>query len=111
MQDKEVAQYLKEISRVLTSGGTCFATFFIIDENSDKFLKASATPFFAHDYGHYMLHDQKVKDANIAYKMAYVNDMLQDTQLNIKAFHPGWWAGRSKKDSVDFQDVLILQKQ
>lgn len=111
MQDKEVAQYLKEISRVLSSGGTCFATFFIIDENSDKFLKASATPFFAHDYGHYMLHDQKVKDANIAYKMAYVNEMLQDTQLHIKDFHPGWWAGRDRNKSIDFQDVLILQKQ
>jgi hypothetical protein len=111
MQDKEVAQYLKEISRVLAPGGICFATFFIIDENSEKFLKASETPFFAHDYGHYMLHDQKVKDANIAYKMTYIQEMLQATQLEIKDFHPGWWAGRNKKDSVDFQDVLILKKQ
>lgn len=111
MQDKEVAQYLKEISRVLSTGGTCFATFFIIDENSEKFLKQSEAPFFAHDYGHYMLHDQKVKDANIAYKMTYIKEMLQNTQLSIKAFHPGWWAGRDKNLSVDFQDVLILQKQ
>lgn len=110
MQDKEVAQYLKEISRVLKPQGTCFATFFLIDERSEAFLKSSASPFFAHDYGHYMLHDQKVKDANIAYKLPYINSILSEANMHIRHFHPGWWAGGEKSQCVDFQDVLILGK-
>lgn len=110
MQSAEVAQYLKEIARVLRKGGTCFATFFIIDEASEQFLKASKEPFFAYEYDEYYLHDQHVKDANIAYKAEAINRMLAQAGLHIEKSHPGWWAGRQKEDCVDFQDVLILRK-
>lgn len=110
MQDKEVERYLSEISRVLKKGGKCFATFFIIDEASKRFLGQTDQPFFKYDHGHYWLHDEKVKDANIAFSMSYLQQVLKACQLNIHNFHPGWWAGRSKTDCVDFQDVLILEK-
>ncbi len=111
MQDKEVAQYLKEISRVMDKGATCFATFFVIDEASEAFLKQSTDPFFKFDYGHYMLHDEKVKDANIAFKMSFIQNMLDQSGLKIEAFHHGWWSGKNKTECVDFQDVLILKHQ
>jgi ubiquinone/menaquinone biosynthesis C-methylase UbiE len=111
MQPAEVEQYLREISRVMGPGGTCFATFFIIDRHSQAFLENSAKPFFAHDHGDYMLHDNKVRDANIAFKLPYIEKLLNRSGLRIEKFHPGWWAGRDRSMQVDFQDVLILKKQ
>lgn len=110
MQPNEVSNYLKEIARVMRQGGRCFATFFIIDENSEAFLKQSKTPFFAYEYEEYYLHDQQVKDANIAYKTSFIDQHLKAAGLKIEAQHPGWWAGRDRAASVDFQDVLILKK-
>jgi len=110
MQPREVEQYLKEISRVMSPGATCFATFFIITEDAAVFLKHSENPFFSYDYGDYLLHDNKVKDANIAFKMSFIEQMLQQTDLTVDTFHPGWWAGKEKTKQVDFQDILILKK-
>lgn len=110
MQDKEVENYLKEIARVLKIGGKCFATFFIIDEASREYLGQTDKPFFTHDYGHYLLHDSTVKDANIAFTKSYIDQISSQAGLKISAFHPGWWAGRDKSASVDFQDVLIFEK-
>lgn len=111
MQDKEVENYLKEIGRVLKKGGTCFTTFFIIDEASRIYLGQMDEPFFKFDHGHYWLHDEKVKDANIAFTMEYVQDMLEHSGLRIRKHHPGWWAGRDRVACVDFQDALVLEKK
>ncbi len=110
MQPAGVNRYLHEISRVMKPSATCFATFFIIDEESAAFIKNSKDPFFKHEYAEYYLHDDKVKDANIAFKMTFINQMLSGAGLSIRNFHPGWWAGRNKQTQVDFQDVLILKK-
>ena len=110
MQPGEVDNYLMEISRVMKKGGKCFATFFIIDDASEKYLKSSADPFFKYDKGEYMLHDEKVKDANIAFRKSFIDSMLNKAKLKQHAFHPGWWAGRDRTQCVDFQDVLILSK-
>ncbi len=110
MQDKEVENYLNEISRVLKKGGKCFATFFIIDEASRKYLGQTDQAFFTHDFGHYWLHDDKVKDANIAFTKSYIDQISAKAGLQIAAFHPGWWAGRDRSVCVDFQDVIIFEK-
>jgi SAM-dependent methyltransferase len=110
MQPREVEQYLKEISRVLGPDGTCFATFFVIDEHSGEFLRRSEHPFFTFDHGDFMLHDNRVKDANIAFKLPFIEKMASNAGLIIEKFHPGWWAGRDKASQVDFQDVMIFRK-
>ncbi|MEZ4805629.1 MAG: methyltransferase domain-containing protein [Bacteroidia bacterium] len=110
MQAKEVENYLKEISRVMKKEAICFATFFIIDQESNEYLKKSAQPFFPFEYDNYFLHDENVKDANIAYKIEFLEQLLSQTELKIDSKHPGWWAGREKLDCVDFQDVLLLKK-
>ncbi len=111
MQPREVEQYLNEISRVMSPGGTCFVTFFIITPVSKSFLDQSQNPFFAYDHGDYYLHDNKVKDANIAFKLSFIETLLSKAGLQVRKFHPGWWAGRDKSTQVDFQDVLILEKK
>jgi SAM-dependent methyltransferase len=108
MQEADVQQYLHEIGRVLKKGKYCFSTFFIITVESDEFLKNSKDPFFKHRYENFFLHDNRVKDANIAYKFEVIEKMLFNSGLKIKSFHPGWWAGRKKEDCLIFQDVMII---
>ncbi len=110
MQQKEVENYLKEISRVLKPKGTCFATFFVIDEKSEQHLQTTNEPFFTHKYDTYYLHDDKVKDANIAYKINFLENTLAKNNLQIAQRYDGWWAKGSKKDCHNFQDICIIRK-
>ncbi len=111
MQENDVINYLNQINRVLKPGGRCFVTFFVINEEAEDFLNKDSDPFFPHNYGHYFLHDQNVKDANIAYRYEFLEEIISDNNLKVHQFYPGYWAGRDAKSCLDFQDVLILEKE
>ncbi len=110
MQMEEVNNYLLEIGRVLKSGSHCFATFFIINKETEIYLDQSKKPFFPHRFQHYFLHNPKVKDANIAYRYEIVHRMASAAGLTIDQFYPGWWAGNPENSCMNYQDVLVLKK-
>lgn len=111
MQLEDVRNYIFEIGRVLKPEGHCFATFFIINKETESYLDTSKKPFFPYRFDHFFLHDPKVRDANIAYRYHVVEDMAKKAGLYIDQFHPGWWAGRLESTCMNFQDVLIFKKQ
>jgi hypothetical protein len=111
MQPDEVAQYLKEISRVLKPRHYCFCTFFIITEEVESHLDRIGSSLFNYKRGDYFLHDEAVKDANIAYRHGALCEMVTGSGLHIEKFLPGWWPGYKKNDHPDYQDILILRKQ
>lgn len=111
MQPDEVNNYMHEISRVLKPGGHCFATFFIINNDSQSYLDNTPEPFFPYRYGDYFLHDQRVKNANIAYRISFVEKLAESAGISIKQFKEGWWAGRNPDACMNFQDVIILGKR
>lgn len=110
MQPAGVANYLQEVGRVMKPGGRCFVTFFVITPASEKHLDESQNPFFAHRFGHYFLHNTRVKDANIAYRCEYLSALFINAGLEQLQFHPGWWAGLPKEQCINFQDVMVLGK-
>jgi ubiquinone/menaquinone biosynthesis C-methylase UbiE len=111
MMPDEIKQYCAEISRVLKSGGTCFATFFVLDDESEKLMEVDKKFYFKHDYGYYKLMNEKVKSANIALKKNYIeNECLNRNKLTLKHHHKGYWCGRSKIEAIDFQDIMIIGK-
>ncbi len=110
MQPTDVAHYLKEIGRVMKPGAYCLATFFIITPASEQHLNETKKPFFRYRYGHFFLHNPRVKDANIAFKMDYIHSLIKEAGLRIDQFYPGWWADKSKVQCLNFQDVLIVRK-
>ncbi len=110
LQQQETKNYFKEISRVLKSGQYCFCTFFLITEESENHLNSTENPFFKYRYRDYFLHNEKVKDANIAYRFEFVKELARLNSLELKSYFPGWWAGGNKDSCLNFQDILILTK-
>lgn len=110
MQPDEVENYLQEIARVLKTGGHCFATFFLITRNSEKFLDNAKNPFFPHRYNNYFLHNNKVKNANIAYRYEFISMLAAKAGLSIQYHNEGWWAGKSQDACMNFQDVVVMKK-
>jgi SAM-dependent methyltransferase len=115
MLPDQVAHYLAEIQRVLRPGGRVFATFFLITCDNEAAAGSAGRPFsFPHDHGHYRLMSERVRSANVAYREDYLREVVRRTGtsggLRIREVHYGSWCGRSPSESLDFQDVVILEK-
>lgn len=108
MLPNDVENYLQEINKVLKNSGKCFCTFFILS----KELKNTNSSFnFAFNKGEYSLMDEKVPEANVAYEDEYLKSIITNAGLKVKSEHFGYWSGKQKTESLDFQDILILEKQ
>lgn len=110
MLPAEVENYLAEIQRVLKPGGRCMATFFIWNEEAARLSPSNPKFQFPYDHGHYRLMDQKVKSANVAFTESFLTHYLQQIGLQLEEIFPGFWCGRPKARSLDFQDVVLLKK-
>jgi len=115
MLPDQVAHYLAEIQRVLRPGGRVFATFFLITDDSESPAATPGRTFsFPYDYGHYRLMDERVRSANVAYRKKYLQELVRrigtSGGLRIRECRPGAWSGRPETETLDFQDVVILEK-
>lgn len=110
MLPAEVENYLGEIHRVLKKGGKCFVTFFVLNEKAKDFISKNSHFNFPFDKGHYRLMDEKVKGANVAFEEDYLDTIFSQKKLQVNKKLFGYWAGRVKEESEDFQDVIILEK-
>ncbi len=110
MLPAEVENYMKEINRVLKPGGRCFATFFVFDAHR-KFLDLKPVFDFSVDKQHYRLMDAKVQSANVAYSTKYLMDTLAGKNGFItEKVVEGWWRGIPENEGIDFQDIVVFQK-
>ncbi len=111
MLPDEVERYLFEIQRVMVEGGTCIATFFILDDMTRGILNTKTDFHFPYDYGHYALMDDTVKAANVAFDCVFLEKIIAESGLRIDKKIDGFWRlGKRESDVQDFQDVLILKK-
>lgn len=111
MMPEDVRRYMVEINRILKTGGTCFATFFILDEDAIGFMNKEIEPFFPYPKGNYFLHNLKVPEANIGFIPSFIEMLCTESNLQKTAFYPGWWSGRNRENAKDFQDILIFSKK
>jgi SAM-dependent methyltransferase len=104
----EVEQYLREISRVLAPGGTCIASFFLVNDETRRGVE-QRTSFMSfgvrHDSGVCYLHDAAVPEAAVAYEESFVRAAHDRAGLRIRDIHRGgWWSG-----NADAQDVVTSE--
>jgi SAM-dependent methyltransferase len=111
MLPDEVSRYLSEIQRVMAKGGTCVATFFILNQETKQILESKTDFHFPFDYGHYALMDDKVKAANVAFDSVFLETTIKESGLAVAKKIDGFWRLGERTSAVqDFQDVLILRK-
>lgn len=109
MMPDDVDNYLNQIARVMRSGGKCLVTFFLVNDDIMKRMERGETNFtFKHSYGDYLLMDKSVKEANIAYKESFLQELYDKYGLKRETVYYGQWSNSDK--SVSFQDVVVLSK-
>ncbi|MBA4304877.1 MAG: class I SAM-dependent methyltransferase [Sphingobacteriaceae bacterium] len=110
MMPEDVANYLKQIARVLKPGGRCLATFFVLNHDSRQGMMQYDGLKFVHHYGNYALIDPEVKEANIAFDESWLMQAIAAAGLEVAGNWPGYWPGRDKSACEGFQDTLLLRK-
>ncbi len=108
---EDVEKYFKEIYRVLKPQGKCLATFFILNAESRNYMKSNHDFNFDINLGNYSLLNHNVKEANVAYEENYILYLITQNNLFIERTFNGFWSGRPKEESFDFQDTLIISKR
>lgn len=110
MIPSEVSHYIAEISRVLKPGGTCFASFFILNDESKKLMEEKPMDMnFPVDKGFYRLHSAKVDAANVAYEEEWVAGTLAYNGMEPVKSYYGQWCGR--ENYFDYQDIVVSRKK
>lgn len=107
----DVENYLEQIGRVLKPGGTCFATFFLMNPESRKFMQQSGKEMFGTALDHHYLFHARVKEANVAYDEEYLGkQMIEPRGLQLEQVHYGFWSGRPRSGIGNFQDICVMRK-
>lgn len=104
-----VRQYTAEIGRVLTSGGRCIVSCFLVnDERRRPVTQGQAFLAFpiAHESGVCRLHDAAMPESAVAFEEAFLFATFREHGLRVDDIRRGaWWQGRSHD-----QDVVSLTK-
>jgi SAM-dependent methyltransferase len=107
MMPDEVKHYIHELSRLLAPGGTCIASFFLLNDETRAGVAAgeSFMTFAAdHPSGVCRLHDALVPEAAVAFEETFVRQLHEDAGLRIRDVRRGrWWTGERHD-----QDVLTI---
>ena len=108
MRIEDIANYLKEISRLLKNGGRLLATYFLLDEETRKRLRKSNSRFrYPHDAS--LVIDPKMPDASIAHEEKTIRALFAESGLRIREpLHYGSWSGRT--EFLSSQDVVLAKK-
>lgn len=107
MQPDTVVHYLREIARVLRPDGTIFATYFLLNDQSECLISSGSSAFdFRHDFVGFRTITRAHPEDAIAYPEDVVHQMYDQVGLtqNYRTYY-GSWPGRTEYTS--FQDIII----
>lgn len=110
MLPDEVENYLREVARVLRTGGRCLISFFLLNEQSLGLLEAgkSAIPL-RYPIGPALTMIEETPEYAIGYDENYVKELYQRYRLAIRErIHYGWWCGREQ--FLSCQDQIVAFK-
>lgn len=108
----ELLHYLDELARVTRTGGTVFATYFLLDPEVEEALDRGRTepalPHAADDpvLGQYRIADPSSPSAAVAYPRDAIAVAHEERGLALETVWIGYWGGRPG-DGVTLQDVTV----
>jgi hypothetical protein len=89
----------------------CLATLFTYNEENEDFISKRKDFGFPFLMDNYRLMNNKVKNSNIAISEKKLDEMIANTNLQKVEFIEGFWKGKSNREDVDFQDIVVLKRQ
>jgi SAM-dependent methyltransferase len=106
----EVRRYLSECARVLRPGGTLFATFFLLnDESLAGIEQERSRSDFPHDLGECRVTYLDSPSEEVAYEEGFVRRLLKEQGLAlVEPIRYGSWSGR--REFLSFQDIVIATR-
>lgn len=103
-------RYMAELSRVLRPGGSCVATFFLLNEESNRAVDAGRSSLlFRYSLDGCWTTNKQIPESAIAYDELTMKEKMERNGFSIQSIHYGNWSGRS--DYLSYQDMVILRKQ
>jgi SAM-dependent methyltransferase len=105
----DAANYVRESARVLRPGGTCFATFFLLNEESEEGLsQGRAQLSFAFTGEGCRFNHERIPEAAVAYPETNVLGQFEEAGLR-PIVHHGAWSGRP--NGVTLQDIVVAGRR
>jgi SAM-dependent methyltransferase len=114
MLPTELEHYLGEITRVLKPGGRCFATYYLLTEQSRELMATKdSTLNFKQHFGPYSVTSARVPELAVGYDEGYVEELY--ARLGLKSeIYLGFWCGQPSRwgphSGTGLQDVLVAMK-
>lgn len=109
MRHREVERYLAEIFRVMAPGARCFATFFLLNSETESLIERGAAAItFGHPVEHGRSLDAVSPDTAIAFDEANILALHSAAGLDIESAYYGSWRGAATE--VGFQDIIVSMK-
>ena len=110
MLTDDLQNYLKEISRVLKPSGTCFITYFLLnDESLSQISRGKSTIDFKYDYGDCLTNNSEIPEDAIAYKEHNIRGFYSKLGLSIsEPINYGSWCDRD--NYLSYQDIVVARK-
>ena len=107
MLEPDHDRYVAEVARVLRPGGSCLATYFLLNDDSRRRIGAGESHFAfgGGREGAAHFEDGSDPEAVVAYDEAFVRGAHEGRGLEVASIHPGYWCGR--EEYLTWQDVLV----
>ncbi|MEY2576050.1 MAG: hypothetical protein QOF80_1537 [Verrucomicrobiota bacterium] len=102
---------LKNVSRMLASGGQAFITIFVVDAEARRNIESDTTGFrFAHRTPSGELAAEKLEEPTFAvgYGVEKMDELVDSVGLRRERWIRGYWSQGNSGET--FQDALILRK-
>jgi SAM-dependent methyltransferase len=111
MLPEDVANYVREISRVLKPDGRCLITFFLLNQESRSLIgMGKSTIQFPLSNGICVPEDERQPEHAMAYDEGHVRELFNSSGIPIKdPIRYGSWCGRSTFTS--YQDIVIAKQR
>jgi SAM-dependent methyltransferase len=110
MRPSEVSRYLSELERVLTPGGKCLATFFVLNDESHRLVASGRSSIdLKHPLPGCWTSNLEIPETAIGYGEQELERLTGEQNLALRSLHCGNWCGRA--DYLSFQDIAILEKR